>query len=466
MKKFLVVSCWLLVGWLSIMCFADVPKLLSYQGKLWEASGAAVTGTRNFIFKIYSAETGGSALWTETQNLSLEGGVFTAQLGSVTAFPVGLTFTVPYWIGVTIVPDMTEMIPRKAISAAPYALNAERLGGVSATDFALRSAVNASLESLSARIGTIPSGTTPSTSDGNFNNIYLPTTTAVSGAIYLGGIRYLHGYSDNSFLGLNAGNFTMTGINNVAMGKGNLAFNTTGFSNVAMGAYALNQNITGNENVAVGGASLFSNQGGEDNVAVGIRSMYGNRTGHWNVAMGILSLYNNSEGQGNVALGTSALYDNITGSQNVAIGSNAGLNSTGSYNVFIGQAAQSRYRLIDNVVAIGARTRAAGNSTAIGYSAKAIGDNSVALGANVEATQPNTIILGTGQAVGIGTNTPSASLEVNGGIKFGGDDTASPTVNKAGTIRYRVIGNASFVDICMQTGATSYEWVNIATRSW
>ena len=67
--------------------------------------------------------------------------------------------------------------------------------------------------------------------------------------------------------------------------------------------------------------------------------------------------------------------------------------------------------------------------------------------------------------VGVGTTNPRAKLHVNGGIKLG-NDTDSPSASKAGTFRYYTSGNNSYVDMCMQTGASTYAWVNIVTNSW
>ena len=64
---------------------AAVPKLLAYNGVLKSSSGSFLTGTYSMTFRIYSASTGGSALWTETQSsVSTSSGKFSVQLGSVT----------------------------------------------------------------------------------------------------------------------------------------------------------------------------------------------------------------------------------------------------------------------------------------------------------------------------------------------------------------------------------------------
>jgi len=67
--------------------------------------------------------------------------------------------------------------------------------------------------------------------------------------------------------------------------------------------------------------------------------------------------------------------------------------------------------------------------------------------------------------VGIGTISPQSKLQVAGGIQMA-DDTATASAAKVGTLKYRVSGNNSYVDMCMQTGATTYAWINIVQNNW
>ena len=66
---------------------------------------------------------------------------------------------------------------------------------------------------------------------------------------------------------------------------------------------------------------------------------------------------------------------------------------------------------------------------------------------------------------GIGTTTPSSKLQVNGAVQVG-DDAAAASASKVGALRYRTSGNNSYVDMCMQTGASTYAWVNIVQNTW
>ena len=73
-------------------------------------------------------------------------------------------------------------------------------------------------------------------------------------------------------------------------------------------------------------------------------------------------------------------------------------------------------------------------------------------------------VKGTGE-VHINGTDPQAQLDVNGGIKIA-DDTDTITVDKIGTMRYRSDANNSYMDMAMQTGVATYQWVNIKTNTW
>lgn len=46
------------------------------------------------------------------------------------------------------------------------------------------------------------------------------------------------------------------------------------------------------------------------------------------------------------------------------------------------------------------------------------------------------------------------------------DDSTPASENIRGNYRYRETANSSSVDMCMKTGTSSYEWVNIQTINW
>jgi hypothetical protein len=139
----------------------------------------------------------------------------------------------------------------------------------------------------------------------------------------------------NTFLGLQAGNFTMTGDYNTAVGHAAFSSNTTGHDNTAIGSVALYGNTTGYYNTGLGEYTLYSNGGGFYNSAVGYEALY-NNVGAYNTAMGFDALYSNNGGAHNTAVGLEALYSNTGGNENTALGVGALIASTGSNNIGIG----------------------------------------------------------------------------------------------------------------------------------
>jgi len=125
MKK--AVGFLMLLGLLSSAA-AQVPKLISYQGRLSDSFGSPINGTRNITFNLYTTQTGGSPIWTETQNnVPISNGLYNVMLGSVNPFPPSVDFSQQYWLGVTV-EGTPEMTPRYKLGSSPYALNLSSLG--------------------------------------------------------------------------------------------------------------------------------------------------------------------------------------------------------------------------------------------------------------------------------------------------------------------------------------------------
>jgi hypothetical protein len=142
--------------------------------------------------------------------------------------------------------------------------------------------------------------------------------------------------ANNTFLGTNAGNFTMAGDLNTGIGRGALSSNTSGNFNTATGAFALQLNTMGDDNTADGEGALNKNAAGFGNTATGSLALANNTTGSFNTAAGKLALFGNGTGDGNTAVGGNALA-NTTGSGNIGIGLDACVNTTtGSVNICIG----------------------------------------------------------------------------------------------------------------------------------
>ncbi|MBI3996561.1 MAG: hypothetical protein HY352_02770 [Candidatus Omnitrophica bacterium] len=117
-----------------IVC-GEVPRTIHYQGKLTETNGSPLVGDHAVTVRLYGAATGGVALWQETHQISLkreDNGIFAVVLGSTTPFGASMTFNDPLWL-TTEIDGAGEFTPRQPLSAVGYAINANTLDGMTAT---------------------------------------------------------------------------------------------------------------------------------------------------------------------------------------------------------------------------------------------------------------------------------------------------------------------------------------------
>ncbi|MEK9148795.1 MAG: hypothetical protein AAB267_01970, partial [Candidatus Desantisbacteria bacterium] len=110
-----------------------VPNLINYQGRLTGSGDSPVNGNVDLQFYIYDTPTGGISLWQETQNISVNNGIFNVLLGSSTS--LNLPFDKDYWLGVKVGGD-NEMIPRQRIVSVGYSLRADYAGTASYAEIA------------------------------------------------------------------------------------------------------------------------------------------------------------------------------------------------------------------------------------------------------------------------------------------------------------------------------------------
>jgi trimeric autotransporter adhesin len=184
------------------------------------------------------------------------------------------------------------------------------------------------------------------------------TTSPELGVIFKGNERFIHNYgTNNTFIGINSGNFSMTGNTNTAVGVQSLISNTEGYWNTALGGNSLYNNLSGYQNTAIGYATLQMNTTGRDNTALGVYSLPFCTSGSENISLGVFSLYSNTEGSQNTSTGVRSLFSNTTGSCNTASGYYSMFSNTiGSYNTAFGY--NSLYSMISGQA-----------NTAIGYGA-------------------------------------------------------------------------------------------------
>ncbi|HVX24459.1 MAG TPA: tail fiber domain-containing protein [Candidatus Saccharimonadales bacterium] len=163
----------LLAGWCTLPAHAANPGTISFQGKITNANGTNVAdGTYGFVFKLYSVSSGGTAVWTESDSLSVSAGVFQVNLGASSSLS-GINFSTAssLYLGITFNGDPAgEMSPRVQLQSVPYAFNADNasnLGGVAASSYAQLG-------------GTQQTGSINVTGSGTFGNTLKVTTGSVT----------------------------------------------------------------------------------------------------------------------------------------------------------------------------------------------------------------------------------------------------------------------------------------------
>jgi trimeric autotransporter adhesin len=119
-----------------------LPRLVRFGGTVKDLNGNPLTGVVGITFALYSEQTGGAALWLETQNVTADGnGRYVALLGSTktAGLPTELfTSEQARWVGVQVSGQAEQ--PRVLLVSAPYALkagDAETVGGLPPSAFRL-----------------------------------------------------------------------------------------------------------------------------------------------------------------------------------------------------------------------------------------------------------------------------------------------------------------------------------------
>jgi hypothetical protein len=117
--------CLLLGIAISVGSYAQTPnKKISFQGFLKDNTGKAVSnGNYSMVFSLYDVATGGTALWSETNSVSVTDGVYAVQLGGINSL-TSLLWDKPYYMGINI--GGNELSPRTELTYSPYAFSVER----------------------------------------------------------------------------------------------------------------------------------------------------------------------------------------------------------------------------------------------------------------------------------------------------------------------------------------------------
>jgi hypothetical protein len=149
-----------------------VPHIVNYSGVLDDANGQPITTLSNVTFALYQNQEGGTALWTESQNVQPNStGRYSVTLGSTTA--AGLPEDVfvsseARWLGVQIAGQAEQA--RVLLVAVPYALkagDAQTIGGLPASAFVLAGSqsANGTTNSTGGKSSAAKNNATPANPD-------------------------------------------------------------------------------------------------------------------------------------------------------------------------------------------------------------------------------------------------------------------------------------------------------------
>ncbi len=213
---------------------------------------------------------------------------------------------------------------------------------------------------------------------GNSSVTLVNTSGAINGVFYqIGGNTVLSNPgTQNFFVGVGAGNASVSGGSNYAFGTDAMQSITSGMRNIAIGTNALYGNSTANDEIAIGYSALNNSGVGQENIAIGYAVLQGS-TSYGNTAMGFGALLDATAGSNNTVVGRRSLAATTTGSGITVIGALSGsTNTTGSDNTFLG-------------ISTDASSNNLSNATAIGANAVVTASNTIQLG-NDSVTQVNT----------------------------------------------------------------------------
>ncbi len=234
---------------------AATSNTVNFQARLQTVAGAIVPdGTYNVEFKLYSASSGGVALWTEdylnnaAQGMTTVNGYLSTGLGTVTPFPGTINWDQQLWLTMTVrgsggcasfaacSPADAEMAPRLPLTAVPYAFTAGQLATTS----------GANRSTLSIQAPTVGNQTFVIQDQGAAGTYNLLTTAAAG-----------TGFIQNGVSLQASANFNIDSVGKAATFNATSALQTAGVTRVDASG-----NLTSIGNITSGAASILSTTAG------------------------------------------------------------------------------------------------------------------------------------------------------------------------------------------------------------
>jgi hypothetical protein len=106
-----------------------VTSSINYQGRLTDSGGNPLSGTYTVTFSLYETATGGTALRTDTQSVTVTDGLFSTTISLGYYLFDGRAL----WLGIKVGSD-PEMTPRQELRPVPYALSLRPGAVINVTD--------------------------------------------------------------------------------------------------------------------------------------------------------------------------------------------------------------------------------------------------------------------------------------------------------------------------------------------
>jgi hypothetical protein len=139
------------------LCSASlaVPTTIGYSGVLKGNHGKPIGGEFSMTFSIYPSPDGVTTLWTETQTVTVEVGLYNVYLGSINPITPEVFDGTTRYLGIKVGADL-EMTPRIPLVSVPYALRSEVTDSLSA----------AALQQVATQPVTVPNPLVPAGGSG------------------------------------------------------------------------------------------------------------------------------------------------------------------------------------------------------------------------------------------------------------------------------------------------------------